>query len=62
MIAVITQPEITLKQDCPIAWPGGIERPTIDPERAQLDWIRSRYEQTVYLPEVSRQAHLAELG
>lgn len=56
MKILIRGPEVVLKQDCPIAWPADpvpAASASTDPMTAQAGWIRLRYDQTVYLPEVS---------
>jgi hypothetical protein len=54
MIATLRSPEVVLRQDCPIAWPIDDAIVPTDPAQEQLEWIRSRYHQTLFLPEVSR--------
>jgi hypothetical protein len=56
MVAMLRPPEVVLKQDCPIAWPIDDAIFPTDPAQEQLEWIRSRYHQTLFLPEVSRLA------
>ncbi|KAG7571226.1 hypothetical protein FFLO_00899 [Filobasidium floriforme] len=51
MIATLRPPEVILKQDCPIAWPIDDAIILTDPAQEQLEWIRSRYHQTLFLPE-----------